>query len=272
MKTKSRAKLFLGVVVASLGLFVLGANSVSADSNQAVSQSQTSEKQMGTVIVQYVDQFGNQIYPYRVDKGEVGSPYHEQTAVPTFDNAEFLYSDTVNVPSVFTAQNQYLVFHYQSLLNAGKITVKYQDDDGKQLAPDRTIAGFIGQMFPYSQILPQSLNQSILSSGYYSEGIVPTGDTSDLTAVPRTVVVIFPLKNKDTNNTITNSSNQSAEPKATSQAKDVQSVQSESNKNSSAVLPNTNASKSSAATVPVLLATVMIIILTFGIRLAKNKK
>ena len=264
MKTKSRVKLFLSVVVALFGLFVFTENSVSADGNQTVSQSQTSEKQMGKVVVQYVDQFGDYVFPSRTDEGEVGSDYHVQTSAPVLADATLQWPSESDFPKTYTAQTQYITFKYTRELNAGAITVKFRDDAGNQIKnsenqifQDRVIPGYIGQAFPWYVLNGYDEN-------YTGRHIV--GDTSPFSATPRTVTVVFNRKMSSSSND-TNAASQ-----ATSQAKDVQTVQSDSSKTNSAVLPNTNASKSSLATVPVLLVAGMIIVLTFGIRLAKNKK
>jgi hypothetical protein len=257
MKTKSRAKLFLSVVVASFGLLALGVNSVNADSNQAVSQSQTSEKQMGKVVVQYVDQFGDYVFPSRTDEGEVGIDYHVQTSAPVLADATVQWPSESDFPKTYTAQTQYITFKYTRELNAGTITVQFKDDAGNQVAPNKVIQGYIGQAFPWYIRVGVTEN---------STGRHIVGDTSAFNAIPRTVTVVFDRKVSSSSADTTSASQD------TSQAKDVKTVQSNSTTSNSAVLPNTNASKSSVATVPVLLVAGMIVVLIFGIGLVKNKK
>lgn len=249
MKTKSRAKLFLSVVVASLGLFVLGANSVSADSSPVVSQSQTSEKQMGKIVIRYVDQFGDEVYPSETLEQAVGNVFHVASAISPLDDATI--QSPAEYPKTFTSQTQYVVYTYIRQLNAGAITVQFQDEEGNKLAQNSVVRGYVGQAFPWF------IREAYIN---HSAGKYIVGDTSPFSDAPRTVTVVYQTKiNNSTSNTSTAS-------QATSQAKDVQTVQSDLSKNNSAVLPNTNTpnnSKVYAALTSAALIIVMIAIFIF---------
>lgn len=264
MKTKSRVKLFLSVVVALFGLFVFTENSVSADGNQTVSQSQTSEKQTGKIVVQYMDQYDDTVYPSTTYQGQVGSGFQLPKKELALANVKVQWPNDSDVPKTYTAQTQYVTVRYVRDVKAGAITVKFRDDAGNkiknsenQIFQDMVIPGYLGQAFPWYVLNGYDEN-------YTGRHIV--GDTSPFNENPRTVTVVFNRK------VSSSSADTFSASQATSQAKDVQTVKSDSSKSNSAVLPNTNASKSSLATVHVLLVAGMIVVLTFGIRLAKNKK
>lgn len=244
MKSRSRVKLFLSVFVALCELFAFGVNSVSADSSPAVSQSQASEKQMGKIIIRYVDQFGDEVYPSETLEEEVGNVFHVASAISPLDDATI--QSPAEYPKTFTSQTQYVVYTYIRQLNAGAITVQFQNEEGNKLAQNSVVRGYVGQAFPWF------IREAYIN---HSAGKYIVGDTSSFSETPRTVTVVYQTK---TNNLTSGTSSAS---QATSQAKDVQTVQRDSSKSNSAVLPNTNTpntSKVYAALTSVALIIVMI--------------
>ncbi|QHM35288.1 Internalin-J [Lactiplantibacillus plantarum] len=128
-----------------------------------------------------VDANGNLVYEPQILPGKhnLGNAYNLDA--PTFDH--FKLQQTIgNAAGVFTTDPQSITFVYVRL-DAGNITVKYQDKQGKQLKPDKTISG--------SQSLGQAYTTEPLDIENYTLTTTPTNATGTFTDQEQTVIYVY---------------------------------------------------------------------------------
>ena len=138
-------------------------------------------KDAGDITIHMVDTNGNLIHDSATltGKNNLGNAY--DLAAPTFNH--FKLQDTVgNAAGVFTTDPQSVTFIYVRL-DAGNITVKYQDKNGQQLKPTKTIAG--------SQSLGQTYQTEPLDIENYTLTTTPANATGTFTDQEQTVIYVY---------------------------------------------------------------------------------
>ncbi len=138
-------------------------------------------KDAGDITIHMVDANGNLVYEPQILPGKhnLGNAYNLDA--PTFDH--FKLQQTIgNAAGVFTTDPQSITFVYVRL-DAGNITVKYQDKQGKQLKPDKTISG--------SQSLGQAYTTEPLDIENYTLTTTPTNATGTFTDQEQTVIYVY---------------------------------------------------------------------------------
>ncbi|WP_441001978.1 MucBP domain-containing protein [Lactiplantibacillus plantarum] len=138
-------------------------------------------KDAGDITIHMVDTNGNLVYEPQILPGKhnLGNAYNLDT--PTFDH--FKLQQTIgNAAGVFTTDPQSITFIYVRL-DAGNITVKYQDKQGNQLKPDKTVSG--------SQSLGQAYTTEPLDIENYTLTTTPTNATGTFTDQEQTVIYVY---------------------------------------------------------------------------------
>ena len=138
-------------------------------------------KDAGDITIHMVDANGNLVYEPQILPGKhnLGNAYNLDA--PTFDH--FKLQQTIgNAAGVFTTDPQSITFVYVRL-DAGNITVKYQDKQGNQLKPDKTISG--------SQSLGQAYTTEPLDIENYTLKTTPTNATGTFTDQEQTVIYVY---------------------------------------------------------------------------------
>ena len=138
-------------------------------------------KDAGDITIHMVDTNGNLVYEPQILPGKhnLGNAYNLDA--PTFDH--FKLQQTIgNAAGVFTTDPQSITFVYVRL-DAGNITVKYQDKQGYQLKPDKTISG--------SQSLGQAYTTEPLDIENYTLMTTPANATGTFTDQEQTVIYVY---------------------------------------------------------------------------------
>ncbi|WP_426946846.1 MucBP domain-containing protein [Lactiplantibacillus plantarum] len=138
-------------------------------------------KDAGDITIHMVDTNGNLVYEPQILPGKhnLGNAYNLDA--PTFDH--FKLQQTIgNAAGVFKTDPQSITFVYVRL-DAGNITVKYQDKQGNQLKPDKTISG--------SQSLGQAYTTEPLDIENYTLTTTPTNATGTFTDQEQTVIYVY---------------------------------------------------------------------------------
>ncbi|MCG0820341.1 mucus-binding protein [Lactiplantibacillus plantarum] len=138
-------------------------------------------KDAGDITIHMVDTNGNLVYEPQILPGKhnLGNAYNLDA--PTFDH--FKLQQTIgNAAGVFTTDPQSITFVYVRL-DAGNITVKYQDKQGHQLKPDKTISG--------SQSLGQAYTTEPLDIENYTLMTTPANATGTFTDQEQTVIYVY---------------------------------------------------------------------------------
>ena len=113
--------------------------------------------------------------------GIVGQPYTTQRIDDELPNYDFT-NIVGNASGVFTADAQTVTYYY-TRKDAGNITVKYQDKQGHQLKPDKTISG--------SQSLGQAYTTEPLDIENYTLMTTPANATGTFTDQEQTVIYVY---------------------------------------------------------------------------------
>ena len=94
------------------------------------------EKQMGKVTVRYVDQDGNDLAESEVLTGQTSTKYEtEEKEIPNW-----IFVKVVgNTSGEFTKEDQKVIYYYEKQM--GKVTVRYVDQDGNDLADSEVLTG-----------------------------------------------------------------------------------------------------------------------------------
>ncbi|MFD2391061.1 MucBP domain-containing protein [Enterococcus gallinarum] len=106
------------------------------------------------VTVEYVDNEGNQIHESQTLKGNIGEKYDAST--PTYQQTIDGYTlDTNQLPDnmtgVFSNTAQTVTYIYtKDPIPAADVTVKYVDNDGKEIHESQTLSGNIGEKYDVS--------------------------------------------------------------------------------------------------------------------------
>lgn len=138
-------------------------------------------KDAGDITIHMVDTNGNLVYEPQILPGKhnLGNAYNLDA--PTFDH--FKLQQTIgNAAGIFTTDPQSITFVYVRL-DAGNITVKYQDKQGHQLKPDKTISG--------SQSLGQAYTTEPLDIENYTLMTTPANATGTFTDQEQTVIYVY---------------------------------------------------------------------------------
>lgn len=141
----------------------------------------TTRKDAGDITIHMVDTNGNLVYEPQILPGKhnLGNAYNLDA--PTFDH--FKLQQTIgNAAGVFTTDPQSITFVYVRL-DAGNITVKYQDKQGHQLKPDKTVSG--------SQSLGQTYTTEPLGIENYTLMTTPANATGTFTDQEQTVIYVY---------------------------------------------------------------------------------
>ena len=120
----------------------------------------------GTVNVKYVDDSGNQIAPDKTLSGKVGDPYNVSPI--SIDNYQYAQLATGSAPvsGQFTDGSLTVTFVYTKTPAAqGTVNVKYVDDSGNQIAPDKTLSGKVGDPYNVSPISIDNYQYAHLAAG-----------------------------------------------------------------------------------------------------------
>ncbi|WP_261806460.1 MSCRAMM family protein [Lapidilactobacillus luobeiensis] len=95
----------------------------------------------GKVTVHYQDVEGNKIADSEELKGEVGTEYQAvEKAVADYTFKEVIGADS----GQFTEADQEVTFIYEKVVAQGKVTVHYQDVEGKKIADSEVLEGEVG--------------------------------------------------------------------------------------------------------------------------------
>ncbi|MEN8550802.1 MucBP domain-containing protein [Lactiplantibacillus plantarum] len=138
-------------------------------------------KDAGDITIHMVDTNGNLVYEPQILPGKhnLGNAYNLDA--PTFDH--FKLQQTIgNAAGVFTTDPQSITFVYVRL-DAGNITVKYQDKQGHQLKPDKTVSG--------SQSLGQTYTTEPLGIENYTLMTTPANATGTFTDQEQMVIYVY---------------------------------------------------------------------------------
>ncbi|MDT0089918.1 MucBP domain-containing protein [Listeria marthii] len=100
----------------------------------------------GTVTVNYQDEQGNSLATSETLEGYIGQPY--QTTTKNIEGYQ-LKEVNGNTTGTFTEKAQVVTYVYQKVPVA-PVTVKYLDQDGKQIHDSQTINGNIGEPYDVS--------------------------------------------------------------------------------------------------------------------------
>ncbi|AWI39753.1 MucBP domain-containing protein [Lactiplantibacillus plantarum] len=138
-------------------------------------------KDAGDITIHMVDTNGNLVYEPQILPGKhnLGNAYNLDA--PTFDHFK-LHQTIGNAAGVFTTDPQSITFVYVRL-DAGNITVKYQDKQGHQLKPDKTVSG--------SQSLGQTYTTEPLGIENYTLMTTPANATGTFTDQEQTVIYVY---------------------------------------------------------------------------------
>jgi len=99
----------------------------------------------GTATVSYVDGNGATVAPSVVKTGTVGDSY---STAPAIVAGYKLTKAPDNASGTFTAAPQTVTYVYEKLPAAqGRVTVRYQDSDGRALTAPTTLTGDIGKLY-----------------------------------------------------------------------------------------------------------------------------
>lgn len=102
------------------------------------------------VIVEYVDELGNELAPTETITGEYSDPY---TTLPKTIYGWKLISTPNNAEGFITDEAQTVTYVY-TRQEAADVIVNHVDEEGNELAPSETISGFIGDTYTTK---PQSI-------------------------------------------------------------------------------------------------------------------
>ena len=138
-------------------------------------------KDAGDITIHMVDTEGNLLHDAQVlpGKNNLGNAYNLEA--PTFANFN-LQSTNGNVSGVFTTDPQAVTFIYVRL-DAGDITVKYQDKNGQQLQAGQTLSG--------AQSLGKSYTTQPVNIDNYTVVTPPANATGTFTAQAQTVIYVY---------------------------------------------------------------------------------
>ncbi|QIL46213.1 LPXTG cell wall anchor domain-containing protein [Vagococcus coleopterorum] len=129
------------------------------------------------VTVKYQDEEGNELAPSTTLNGKVGLPYQTN---PTSIDGWVLKDTPVNANGTFTEKAQEVVYVYERT-EAKPVTVKYQDEEGNELAPSTTLNGKVG--LPY-QTTPASIDGWVVKD-------IPVNATGTFTEKAQEVVYVY---------------------------------------------------------------------------------
>ena len=94
------------------------------------------EKQMGKVVVRYVDEDGNDLLDSIILNGQTSTEYEtEEKEIPNW----ILVEKTNNTKGKFTAEDQEVIYYYEKQI--GKVKVRYIDKDGNDLLESIILSG-----------------------------------------------------------------------------------------------------------------------------------
>ncbi|MBC2121392.1 MucBP domain-containing protein [Listeria marthii] len=102
----------------------------------------------GAVTVKYQDEQENSLATTETFEGDIGRPY--QTATKNIEGYQ-LKEVNGNTTGMFTEKSQVVTYVYQKVSPVtANVTVKYLDQDGKQIHDPQTISGNIGEPYDAS--------------------------------------------------------------------------------------------------------------------------
>ena len=94
------------------------------------------EKQMGKVVVRYVDEDGNDLLDSIILNGQTSTEYEtEEKEIPNW----ILVEKTNNTKGKFTLEEQEVIYYYEKQM--GKVIVRYTDKDGNDLLESIILTG-----------------------------------------------------------------------------------------------------------------------------------
>lgn len=106
------------------------------------------------VMINYIDQSGNNIHPNQIISGTIGEKFDTSTSDYQLMIDGYTLDQT-NLPSnmtgSFTNELQTVVYTYnKNAVIAAPVTISYKDNDGNSVHPDQEISGNIGDAFDAS--------------------------------------------------------------------------------------------------------------------------
>ena len=106
-----------------------------------------SDKNDGTVVVKYVDTEGKTISDSTVIKGKIGTKY--DVKAKTIDGYEFTELPK-NAQGKIEKYSEVILVYKKAGVADAKVTVKYLDKDGLEIAPENIITGKVGEIYEIS--------------------------------------------------------------------------------------------------------------------------
>lgn len=131
----------------------------------------------GSVNVKFVDVDGKRLASDKILTGQAGDPYEARPIDMT--NYQFARLATGSAPEdgSFTDGTQTVTFIYtKNPVAQGTVDVKYVDDNGKQIAPDKILTGHVGDPYAVTPTMIANYHYLRLASGSIAEnGAFATG-------------------------------------------------------------------------------------------------
>lgn len=152
-----------------------------------VSYIYTKESQLGKIIFHYQDEAGKTLQADVVDEQPINTPISLNKFIKTI--AHYTFKEIKGLDKGgYTAETQEITFVYSQ--NTGKITVKYVDTTGKQIAETEQLSGLVGTDY--------RLAAKDIDGYVYKE--VQGAETGKYSEEPTTVTYIYEKKNQTDNN------------------------------------------------------------------------
>ncbi|WP_086314942.1 hypothetical protein A5821_002509 [Enterococcus sp. 7F3_DIV0205] len=159
------------------------------------------------VTVRYVDEKGNQLADSKTISGSIGEPYDASTDAykPIIDG--YTLDETklpTNATGKLSALDQIVTYTYQkNRVKAQDLTVRYLDENGKELVASQTVSGLIGTPYDVS-----TATYKLIIDGYTLDATkLPTNAIGTLTDKKQTVTYYYVANKKSDQPTDINQKN-----------------------------------------------------------------
>ncbi|EAF6699943.1 cell surface protein [Listeria monocytogenes] len=150
----------------------------------------------GTVTVHYQDEQGQAIAPKETLEGDVGKAYTtEEKQINGYDFKEVIGNATGN----FTKTTQTVTYKYtKTSIPTGDVTVRYVDQDGKEIHAPQTIRGNMGEAYDAT-----TTEYKLAIDGYSLDTAkLPTNASGDFTNQAQLVTYVYTKEAADAKVTI----------------------------------------------------------------------
>lgn len=115
-------------------------------SDQAQTVTYVYKKEQGTVKIEYLDLDFNELAPSQTIQGNVGDHYNARDNILDIPGYTLIYEPD-NIEGTIKKEMETVTFLYKKDTPAQDVTVKYQDENGKDIHDSQTISGNVGESY-----------------------------------------------------------------------------------------------------------------------------